>query len=342
MSCPSTSQILTIQPTECIGNSLNTINTNFTNLRLAACDNQTQITTLNSLLVNNIYAMNLIKGFTYSYTNSTTLTIAPGVAVLNDLTTVVTSTNTLSLNYNTVGANGFETAANNYTFYYLYIIFNPSINNLAAFASTNTVPTLPSGYTKYRLIGCFSTRSTSFRGFLMSGNFNDRQIFYNDAGDYRNVASGAAGTPGSWTTSFINGGSNAAIPDIANLVFLGEKQEPVSTGSFGWQAGYTVDMSHVVAANNSFIKSVLLSFIGISLAGAETVYSIGVNFSGINNYILATNNYNGVSNGDYDNSGEIPIGSSTNLIVSYTQNASINQKLEQYIKIYCNGLKFTI
>lgn len=51
MSCPS---VTTINRTECIGNSLDTINSNFTNLKIAACDNYNTITSLNA----NILALN--------------------------------------------------------------------------------------------------------------------------------------------------------------------------------------------------------------------------------------------------------------------------------------------
>lgn len=47
MSCPS---VVTIQPTECIGNSLNTINNNYQALRVGVCDNQDQINALRTLL----------------------------------------------------------------------------------------------------------------------------------------------------------------------------------------------------------------------------------------------------------------------------------------------------
>jgi hypothetical protein len=45
MSCPTTTNI---ERTQCIGNSLSIINENFFNLRVAACDNDTNITTLNN------------------------------------------------------------------------------------------------------------------------------------------------------------------------------------------------------------------------------------------------------------------------------------------------------
>jgi len=47
MSCPT---VTTILPTECIGNSLNTINSNYQSLRTGVCDNQDQINALRTLL----------------------------------------------------------------------------------------------------------------------------------------------------------------------------------------------------------------------------------------------------------------------------------------------------
>jgi hypothetical protein len=46
MSCPTTNEVREIQPTECIGNSLATINFNFNQLRLGACDNYSFINSL--------------------------------------------------------------------------------------------------------------------------------------------------------------------------------------------------------------------------------------------------------------------------------------------------------
>jgi hypothetical protein len=66
MSCPS---IITILPTECIGNSLAAINSNFENLETAACDNSGTITTLQQ----NIQQLNTL------ITNLSAITV-PGTA----------------------------------------------------------------------------------------------------------------------------------------------------------------------------------------------------------------------------------------------------------------------
>lgn len=62
MSCPT---IVTIQPTECIGNSLNTINNNYQSLKTGLCDNQDQINALRTLLLDLSSNMNQIMNVPY-------------------------------------------------------------------------------------------------------------------------------------------------------------------------------------------------------------------------------------------------------------------------------------
>lgn len=60
MSCPT---IVTIQPNECIGNSLNTINSNYQALKTGICDNQDQINEIRSLF-------NSLQTYTMSLTST--------------------------------------------------------------------------------------------------------------------------------------------------------------------------------------------------------------------------------------------------------------------------------
>lgn len=64
MSCPT---VTTIQATECIGNSLNTINANFNNLKISVCDNESQIISLASQV--NIANIGAISYFPVAATN---------------------------------------------------------------------------------------------------------------------------------------------------------------------------------------------------------------------------------------------------------------------------------
>jgi hypothetical protein len=70
MSCPT---VTTIQATECIGNSLNTINANYQALRTGICDNQDQIDALRTLLFQLSSQPNTAP-VTYTFNHYTSLT----------------------------------------------------------------------------------------------------------------------------------------------------------------------------------------------------------------------------------------------------------------------------
>jgi prophage DNA circulation protein len=71
MSCPT---VTTIQKTECIGNSLVTINSNFATLKDAACDNQSQINGLNDVLNSLFASLPTLMNIRMSLSNSTPTT----------------------------------------------------------------------------------------------------------------------------------------------------------------------------------------------------------------------------------------------------------------------------
>jgi hypothetical protein len=327
MGCPT--DIITIQKTECIGNSLNTINGNFNSLKTEVCDNQLQINNLfNNIetVKSNLYPLNLISGFDYEYTNTSTITIKPGKCVLNDLQTVITTTTNILLNTNSTNVpNGLQSSVQPNTAYYLYIIYNLTNNTIAAFASTVSIPVLPTGFTLYRLIGTFCTKSDStIRNFFQKGRSNYRKLFFNDIG--LTTAS---------PLGYLFSGNN--------LVLAGDKLEPVPVGS-GNAKGYTINLTPLILKNN-FIHSAFISFHGLNLAGFETAYRIGARFTGTTPFMIASCNYNGVSNGQYDIQGELPLNmfdpNSTDLEIWYSQNTGSNQK-QDIIFVYCHGLTFEI
>jgi len=87
------------------------------------------------------------------------------------------------------GANGLDTgseAAN--TWYYIYMIWNPSTETVAGLLSaSSTAPTLPSGYTKKRLVGAVRNDSSSnFLQFFQRG----KEV----KGGFGNIVSGWAST----------------------------------------------------------------------------------------------------------------------------------------------------
>lgn len=79
---------------------------------------------------------------------------------------------TSTIDVTTTGANALDTgtvAAN--TGYAIWVIYNPVANTFAGLASTSeTAPTMPSGYTKKRMLGKFSTdASAHFRPGVQTG-----------------------------------------------------------------------------------------------------------------------------------------------------------------------------
>jgi len=70
----------------------------------------------------------------------------------------------LTLSMSTTGANALDngTVAAS-TWYYTYVIYNPTTNTVACLASnSSTTPTLPSGYTYYCRVGAILTNSSSY------------------------------------------------------------------------------------------------------------------------------------------------------------------------------------
>ena len=102
----------------------------------------------------------------------------------------------LSLNLASTGANGRDggsEAAN--TWYHVFIIYNPATNAVAGLLSASaTAPTLPSGYTAWRLVGAVRNNGSSnlFRT-LKRGNRTVYLLGTNPT-VHRSMAAGAAGS----------------------------------------------------------------------------------------------------------------------------------------------------
>jgi microcystin-dependent protein len=99
MSCPT---VTTIQATECVGNSLATINANFNTLAAAECDNQSQIAALLATLAVIGIPAGAIQAFVQQ-TQPTGWLLANGVVVPNGTGTVQGITANFSSLYAIVG-----------------------------------------------------------------------------------------------------------------------------------------------------------------------------------------------------------------------------------------------
>lgn len=97
---------------------------------------------------------------------------------------------TLTLDITASGANGLDTGAEaNSTWYYIYLIKDPTTGTVASLLSTSpTSPTMPGSYSEKRLIGAvYNDGSGNFREFRQQ----DRRVTYIDT---LSVYSGAANT----------------------------------------------------------------------------------------------------------------------------------------------------
>lgn len=115
MSCPS---VVTIQPTECIGNSLNTINNNYQSLRTGVCDNQDQINALRTLLLDLSSNMNKIGNYPYlEYAWVTAPNVAGQNIAANTITTLTVDTEIVDTgSHGSVAGNQITLAAGTYSY----------------------------------------------------------------------------------------------------------------------------------------------------------------------------------------------------------------------------------
>jgi hypothetical protein len=112
------------------------------------------------------------------------------------------------------GAFGLDTGAEaNGQWYVIYVIYNPTTDTTAGlFSTSETSPTLPSGYTMCRKIGHVSNDANS--NFLLPENFGDKFNYRGEAVDYDYHIPNL--TLGAWTTLDIS----HLVPDGASAVLL--------------------------------------------------------------------------------------------------------------------------
>jgi hypothetical protein len=130
--------------------------------------------------------------------------------------------------------------------YYVYVISNGS--TVRTLASLNSgVPTLPGGYTSYRMVGCFYVTNTSvIAPFIHAGKYNRRTYYFNFAYAIFNDVGYNNTTPK--TISLTN-----KIPPIADSALLNGYGHNISvaesayTISFGFQ-----DTGYRIEANNNY------------------------------------------------------------------------------------------
>lgn len=120
---------------------------------------QLQSSNGNGAVVNLPYVYDL----RFTYLETTKIQIDSGYCMDSTLTTNLRLSSATECNLAVNGVNGLDTgsvAAD--TWYYIFIIFNPTTNTTNTLASTSrTTPTLPEGYSIFRWIGSIKTYSTA-------------------------------------------------------------------------------------------------------------------------------------------------------------------------------------
>jgi len=135
---------------------------------------------------------------------------------------------TLTIDITVSGKNGLDTGTEtDSTWYYVWIIRNPSTGEVAGlFSTSSTSPTLPSGFTEKRRIGVVRNHSDgNFLKFAQIGNGSTRKYLYHE---FYNRTAVLAGGTGSYP-SVVD--CSAYIPPTTNIGIFAIWQGTVDDGS---------------------------------------------------------------------------------------------------------------
>ena len=132
---------------------------------------------------------NVIRNLYITCNSDNILFIRSGSAVgADDGSVVIEATADRSVDITASGAGGLDTGSEAAsTWYFIYLIWNPTTETEAGLLSASaTSPTLPSGYTKKRLVGAvYNDGSSNFRRFVQHGKYvtiNAKSAFNNAIG----------------------------------------------------------------------------------------------------------------------------------------------------------------
>lgn len=162
---------------------------NGTNYTVAAIIPGTLIKVVNaagSITLNGQLSQGYIRNLGISFTSTTSITLAAGIARDSTNTYDILLTTTPTINFSTTGVNGLDTGTIAFSFWYAIFVISDStgVNATAGLASlSQTSPTLPSGYDNFRRIGWVRTQpfSAVIINFIQQGKNGDREYFYVDS-----------------------------------------------------------------------------------------------------------------------------------------------------------------
>jgi len=133
--------------------------------------------------------------------------INSGLVGADDGSVIMEVSSPITVDITASGANGLDTGSEaSSTWYYLYLIYNPTTDTVAGlFSVSSTSPTMPSGYTKKRLVSArYNDASSNFIAFVQYNG----EVFNNS---YFGVLVG--GTAGSYTSIDVSN----YLPPIASV-----------------------------------------------------------------------------------------------------------------------------
>jgi hypothetical protein len=172
--------------------------------------------------------------------------ISAGEVGADDGSDVIEVTTPLTVDITTIGAaNGLDGGSEaSDTWYYLFLIKNPATGAVAGLLSaSSTSPTLPSGYTKKRLIGAVrNDGSSNFLPFIQAGKrvqYEDRQLVWS----------------GALTSGFVAKDCSGVVPPVSRLAFLSIN----GTMTSGTGDGSVFIAHDIGAANGLYAVSLELS-----------------------------------------------------------------------------------
>lgn len=120
-----------------------------------------------------------IHGLKLEFISSSVITIKPGVCINSLSDSYIISTNDITVDISQSGLNGLDTGTlSGSSFYYLFVVYNPTTDTIGGlFSISSTNPTLPSGFSKFRLIGSFPKGGITIN-FIQVGDGNLREFLY--------------------------------------------------------------------------------------------------------------------------------------------------------------------
>lgn len=122
-----------------------------------------------------------IAGLRLEWVSVSQVRILPGECVSDDYQELLVASSNITVNIAAVGVNGLDTGVEApSTWYYIWLIKDLNSNQVSGLISaSSTTPTLPSGYTKKRLLGAVrNNTSSNFLNFFSCGEGSQRTIFY--------------------------------------------------------------------------------------------------------------------------------------------------------------------